>query len=364
LRPVRTLLFYAQSPESSTLSYQTGWPRAFARHPRFDCTLVNVLGSRRHVRTRLGGLLRPRAFDAVVALHSVFSNVRYFPGNLARAVRRLPVPKVYFIGNEYKLMPQKLAFCDELGIDLLVSQFTTPAPLELYRRHLSCRVAGLPNTGFDPDLFAARVPVEERSIDLGYRAHRNGFELGHQERSALVERFRAAADEYGLNVDVSLDPRGRFDEEGWAAFLNRCKGQVGSEAGGDYFELTDETAKRVQAHLREHPDASFEDVFERFFRGYADPVPGRALSGRVVEAAATRAVQILLEGEYGGYFRAGVHYIPLRKDFSNLDQAIAEFRDDRHAEAIRDEAHALVCEHLTYPKLLERFHAELAPLLE
>jgi hypothetical protein len=324
---------------------------------------VNVLGSRRHLRTRLAGLVSPRRWDAVVALHSVFSNVRYLPGNLARAVRRLPVPKVYFIGNEYKSMPQKLAFCAELDVSLLVSQFTTEPPLELYRSALDCKVVGIPNTGFDPAVFAPRVPVEERPVDLGYRAFANRFELGHQERRELAERLSEAAARAGLATDFSLDPADRFDEAGWAGFLNRCKGQVGSEAGGDYFELTDETQQRVQAYLAERPDAGFDDVFDRFFRHYPNPVPGRALSGRVVEAAATKTVQLLLEGEYGGYFEAGRHYIPVRKDFSNADDALATFRDPERAGAIREEAFALVCEHLTYPKLLDRFHAELAPLL-
>src|SRR5207249_2469555 len=155
------------------------------------------------------------------------------------------------------------------------------------------------------------------------------------ERRELAERFLEAADGFGLRVDISLDPRDRLDEPGWAEFLNRCKGQLGSEAGGDYFELTDETREAVRAYVAERPEATFEDVWERFFRDYSNPVPGRVLSGRNVEAGGTKTVQLLLRGAYGGYLEPDVHYIPLEKDFSNLDEAVAKFRDPGACALVR-----------------------------
>jgi len=363
MRPVRALLLYARLPENQTLSYQQAWPRHFVAHPRFDCDPVNVMSLPETRRLRVRAALRLARYDAVVILHSVFSNGRHLYGPLLEAVRKLRARKAYFIGNEYKGMSEKMWFCEQLGIDLLVSQFTTEEPLALYRERLpGTTVVGIPNTGWDPELFAPRVPPEERPIDLGYRAFENDVALGHRERRELAERFRDVAAANGLYVDISLEASDRLDEPGWAAFLNRCKGQLGSEAGGDYFELTDETRNAVRAWVAERPDASFEEVWERFFRNYRNPVPGRVLSGRNVEAAGTKTVQLLLEGAYGGYLEPDVHYIPLRKDFSNVDEALAKFRDEPFCARIRASAFELAHE-LTYPKLIDRFHDALGPLL-
>jgi hypothetical protein len=57
-----------------------------------------------------------------------------------------------------------------------------------------------------------------------------------------------------------------------------------------------------------------------------------------------------------------VHYIPLEKDFSNIDEALAKFRDEALCARIRGNAFDLAHE-LTYPKLIGRFEDALRPLL-
>jgi hypothetical protein len=362
MRPIRALLLYARSADNETLSYQRAWPRHFLSHPRFRCDAVDVLTVRGNRAVRLLSHLRLPRYDAVIMLHSVFSNGRFLQGPLLDAVRRMRATKAYFIGNEYKGMPEKMWFVETLGIDLLVSQFTTEEPLRLYRERLDCTVVGIPNTGWDPATFSERVPPDERPVDLGYRAFANDFALGHQERRDLAERFRDAGREFGLTVDISLDPRERFDERGWSEFLNRCRGQLGSEAGGDFFELTDETRTKVNGYLETRPAATFDEVHREFFADYGQRVPGRTLSGRNIEAAGTNTVQLLLEGRYGGFFEPDVHYIPLRKDFSNVAEALAKFRDLSYVRSIRENAVA-VAQELTYGKLIDRFYDALAPLV-
>ncbi|MGQ0732741.1 MAG: hypothetical protein ACT4QD_03685 [Acidobacteriota bacterium] len=359
---IRALLLYASTPDNSTFSYQRAWPRHFQAHARFSCTAVN-LGDRRWAawlsRAWLSSTFRG---DVVLLLHSVFSNACFASDRLVDALARLAQPKVYFIGNEYKLMPEKMVFCDRLRLALLISQTQSPRVHEIYRRRLGCDVVGVPNTGLDPALFTPAVPVADRPIDLGYRAADAPPYLGHQERRAIAEFFQARADHYGLSVDISLNASDRLAEPAWAAFLNRCRGQLGTEAGGDYFDLDDGSRIQVNEYLTRHPDATHEDVYARFFRDRV-PTPLRILSGRQVEAAGTKTVQVLFEGEYDGYFRPDEHYIALKKDFSNADEAIGKFRDGEFSRRIADQAHALVHEQFTYDRLIDRVHAAVTPLV-
>lgn len=365
--PIKVLLLYAQTPNNYTLSYQIGWPKHFQRHPSFKCFSLNVYNRGRIARLRERALLRWARFDAIIILHSVFSNSCYLSERrtkwLFNAVRTAPQPKAYFIGNEYRLMPEKMAFCEALNMALLVTMNPAPAAQALYRERLGCALTCIPSAGLDTDIFRPTTNWGERPIDLGYRCYAAPLTLGHNERSAIADHFLQHGPRYGLHLDISLDHRERFETAGWAKFLNRCKGQLGTEAGGDYFELTDATRLQAEQYLKAYPDATMEDVFERFFKDYPNPVPGRMISGRHVEAAGTKTVQILLEGDYNGYFQPDVHYIPLKKDFRNTDEVIAKFRDEGYCQHLAYNAYQVATQELTYEKLIDRFYEALVPLI-
>ena len=61
---------------------------------------------------------------------------------------------------------------------------------------------------------------------------------------------------------------------------------------------------------------------------------------------------MLFEGGYDGYFEPDVHYIPLRKDFSNVAEAIAKLRDDETCRRLVDAAYEVAIDRLTYTRLL------------
>jgi hypothetical protein len=361
-KPLRVLLIYASGAANSTYSYQNSWPAQFQRHRQFICTRLNLMDRRLASRVRAHAVARLWRGDAIVILHSAFSNACYLTGPLLDVVARAPQPKAYFIGNEYKLMPEKMAFARRLQLALLVSQSTSPAVHDLYREHLGCVVTGIPNTGLDTSVFFSTRPFSERPIDLGFRSADAAIYLGHRERRDMAGYFSSHADRLGLKVDISLDEAGRFSEREWAAFLNPCKGQLGTEAGGDYFELDDRTRLAVNARLAENPDLSLEEVRREWFRAPRS-VSMRIISGRNVEAAGTRTVQLLFEGRYDGYLEPDVHYIPLRKDFGNVDDALRKFRDNEYRERVVENAYQLVRSEFTYDRLIDRFSDALRPLI-
>ena len=359
MSPPRTLVVHSADDANRTLSYQLGWPEALERDLTLGAETVNlsVRGAAAGLTAR--SLLGRRRFDAVLLLHSVFSNVRNLSGHAFEAIRRLDAPKVYFIGNEYKLMPEKMAFAEELGVNLLVTQIASPEVAGLYRARLGCEVEYISNTGIDPEVFAARTPWHDRPIEIGYRGFDAPLYLGHIDRRRLPEAFLNAQERLALRLDISLDAEARFDVQGWAAFLNRCRGTIGCEAGTDYFELDDRTRHGVNAYVEANADASFEDVWERYFRSYSNPVSGRTISGRIIEAAATGTVQILLEGDYAGHFVPGEHYIPLRKDYANLDEAVACLRDEARSSQLAEAARVVALEQFAWPVLIGQLRSAL-----
>src|SRR5262249_19812592 len=237
----RILLISATSPENATFSYQHAWPRQFAAHGRFAVASIDL--GRLGLPGRVAALVAVKQWrgDAIVLLHSVFSNEQNLGGRLFDAVARRPEPKAFFIGNEYKSMPEKMQFAEGLGVSLLVSQSSSPAVHALYRERLGCAVTGIPNTGLDTEIFGPQWRTADRPIDLGYRAHVSPAYLGHNERVEIAGYFREHATRWGLAGDISRERGARVGERGGGGVLNQCKGQFGRGAGGGVCELTELT---------------------------------------------------------------------------------------------------------------------------
>ena len=109
--------------------------------------------------------------------------------------------------------------------------------------------------------------------------------------------------------------------------------------------------------LAERPDATFEELEAECFPGRDGEFGLVALSPRHLEAVATRTCQVLIEGEYDGVLEPDRHYIPLRRDFSNLDDGA---RDDaarrRTRERIVETAYRDIVASgaWSYPRFVER----------
>jgi hypothetical protein len=207
--------------------------------------------------------------------------------------------------------------------------------------------------------FSPKIALAKRSIDIGYRSYPSPWYLGNNEKVEIAECFAENAKRLGLSVDISLDPLKRFDTVGYASFLNNCRAQIGTESGGDYFELTDNTRIRVNSYINEQPKASWPEIKNLFFDGYGPSLSMRIISGRQVEAAACKTVQILFEGRYNEFFKPDVHFIPLRKDFSNIDEAVSKLKDDKFCASLTEAAFDVAMSKLTYKALIEKFYQTL-----
>lgn len=186
----------------------------------------------------------------------------------------------------------------------------------------------------------------ERPIDVGYRARKLPYWLGRhgQLKFELAQRFAERLEDDALVADVSTDDRDAFLGQDWYRFLCRCRVALGCEGGASLLDVDGSVRPRVEAYAREHPGASFDEVERACFPGMDGNVSLHALSPRHFECTITRTCQALVEGDYGGVFRAGRHFIEIKRDFSNLDEVIEQIGDRDACRRIADAAYRDVYE--------------------
>lgn len=296
-----------------------------------------------------GSWLRRIRPDAVV-LHTTFLGMRWSPGfrrwrSGVDWVADLGVPKIALPQDEYDHAWVLDRWLSEWRVDAVYSNFGTEARKVLYPTlgaHAEFREC---LTGYIDERDASEIaprllPQGQRPVDLVYRATRLPYWFGSlgQLKHRIGQEARRVATALGLSSDISTDPKDAVVGSRWLRFLAAGRATIGCESGSSVLDPDGTVRARIESLLQVDPGATFEQV------GGAMP-PGweghrfAALSPRHLEAVVTRTAQVLVEGHYSGVLEAGRHYVPVRADLSDLNEALGQVRDLGRAASVADAAY-------------------------
>lgn len=293
-------------------------------------------------------------FDAII-YHNTFWDPNVIlnePGQLKtfrkyRLFKELKGYKVAIQQDEYRCSDRVNQFFRDFGIKTV---FTLVQPAEwqkVYPREKS----GLEHyftvfAGYIDELALERLEKsnqkhESRPIDVGYRGYKPPHWLGKHGmiKWELADNFENLSVKHNLKFDLSSDFMDVFYGDEWYEFLGNCRVVLGCESGASLHDPDGSIMRKVDQYVAEHPDASFEEVEAACFPGLDGNLNYFAPSPRHFEACMTRTCQALVEGEYGGIFKPGVHYIEIKKDWSNIPDVLRQIEDVDYCEQIADNAY-------------------------
>lgn len=325
------------------LSYVRDWRDAFCRSPTLNVTVCDM----NNLVHLASCMLRIRTYDLIVVSHVAAGDDMSLISRIAPFLAKRACPIVVFLGNEYDLLDQKLAFCRAVSADFLCSQLPIAAAKYLYGELEGTQLLAAPHA-LNPSVYSPQ-PDAQRDIDVGFVGDIYWPFVGDRERTDLIAYFEKRGEELGIRCDIRGGRSSRMPRDDWAAFLNRCRTLIGAESGTYYLNEKGALLDRARTYnLKQNQDASFEEVFDKFFVGVPRGVSGKSISSRHFEAIGTKTCQVLIEGGYNGILRANEHYIPVRCDLSNVDEAIRALRDEAYCREIAQRAYDLAMSGHTY----------------
>jgi len=328
-------------PRYRHLSYILDWREALSEAPELDVEVCNINNLIDYHRRRDA----IRRYQLIVILHSAAGDsmgllqqtAHWFEGRRGRLV--------VFLGNEYDLIDQKVTFLRSVGADFVCSQLPIGAAEWTYADCRPTRILSMPHA-LNPRVYHPD-PAVDRSVDVGFCGDVYYPFVGDNERNRLLQFFQDHGGDLGLTLDVRLNAR--MERGAWATFLRRCAATIGAESGTYYLDRRGCLIQEAKTYFRRNPRASFEEVFDLFFRSPMVPhISGKAISSRHFEPIGTKTCQLLLEGHYNGILQSGEHYIPIRKDLSNVRDAVRMFQDVGTRQSIVERAYEYVMDRHTY----------------
>ena len=276
--------------------------------------------------------------------------------------------KVAFFQDEYHQCQKRFAFLNRYRADCLHTLLEPTYFDDVYRKYTSVPklISNIPGYVSEEMALAGQrytVPDENRKVDIGYRGRRLPFYNGKgaQEKVGIAIGFRQRMDGLGLSSDIEVEEKHRMYGKDWYKFLANCRAVLGVEAGVSIFDTEGVVRAEHDRLLESDPNMTFEEMSKRLLSPWENRIPNRVISPRHFEAAAVRACQILFEGNYSGIMKPMVHYIPLKKDFSNFDEVIRMFRDTAFRHQITENAYGDLIEsgRYSYRRFIEDFDTEL-----
>ena len=263
-----------------------------------------------------------------------------------RALKDFRGLKVIAVQDEYDQTDKFRAAVREYGFHVLL----TCVPPEFWSRVYPCsELLGLQLihvlTGYVPEMAVASnhsvPPLKDRPILIGYRGGYIGARYGRLafDKAEIGRRMREVCEARGIRHDIATDAQSRILGSAWYDFIGSCRAVLGSESGSNVFDFDGSLDRKYrELEIELGRPVTYEE-----FRIYTDPIEKEfdigQISPRIFEYAVMRTPMILFRGRYSGIIEPDTHYIPLEKDFSNVDQVLERLNDLPALEAMTGRAY-------------------------
>jgi hypothetical protein len=293
-------------------------------------------------------------FDVVV-LDTTILCMRWTPGYEAWRRRsdwiaELDALKIALPQDEYHHSDTLDEWLDDVGVTVIGTVLDGGHRDELYPRMSKKAAFYELLTGYIDEGAAERLkprlePVGRRELDIVYRARNLPYWLGsHGQLKHLIgEAVAERAPGLGLRTDISTRQAQTVLGDQWLDFMAGGRATIGAESGSSTLDRRGELSTHLDELLAEDPELTFDEYARQMPPGW-DDYEFFAISPRHLEAVVTKTGQILVEGNYSGVLEADRHYVPVRRDLSNIDDALEAVRDDALLERLTEQAYADIYE--------------------
>jgi hypothetical protein len=286
-------------------------------------------------------------FDALV----VHYGVRLPFGNLtATHIEKLNAYdslKVLFIQDEYDNTNRAKEVIKASGIGLVFSVVPPQSLALVYPPEEFPGTRFVSNlTGYVPGELEQSVgplpPPSRRSLLVAYRGRSLPVRYGRMgmDKIEVGRRVKEYCLRRGLPCNIAWDEQSRIYGADWYRFIASARSMLGTESGSNVFDWDGNLQVRLDAYRQDHPEVTDDDLYREVVALEERDGLMNQLSPRIFEMAAAKTVMVLLEGAYSNALTPIKHYVPLKKDYSNLDEVFTFLANDQAVDEMAERAYS------------------------
>lgn len=293
-------------------------------------------------------------FDAIIIHFSLRLAFRVVSSSLREKLKSYPGLKILIIQDEYDTVCVTREEIYDLGIQVVISCVPPDSLNSVYPPEKLRSVEfyqALP--GYIPESMLTNshnVPIAERKIVLGYRGRMSPpfYGITGWEKYSIGIEMKKICEQKGIDCDISVREEDRIYGTEWFKFIEKCKAMLATESGCRVLDETGEIRMNVQKEMLRNPDFEFWRIYEKCVRQEDGKVSIITIGPKVFEAIALKTPLVMFEGDYGEVLQPDIHYIELKKDYSNINSVIERLEDNDYLQAMADRSYRDIAENPSF----------------
>ena len=209
-------------------------------------------------------------------------------------------------------------------------------------------------TGYVPEYNLDRIPIKDRECDVFYRGRELHYWYGDlgQDKMNIGKYMKKHCNEYNLISNIDWNGENCIYGDNWFKVLGNSKVTLATESGTTIFDIDNTIVRDINILLDENPTRSHQNGYsktpkfsykqiKKMVNLERNLVPNMGqISPKMFEAIMLGTVLVMYEGHYyPGFLIPDVHYIVLKKDYSNINEVINKIKDDNFLQKMSDRAY-------------------------
>jgi hypothetical protein len=268
-----------------------------------------------------------------------------------KKIAEFPGLKIYFGQDEYTTPTFAVERLKEFGIHHIFSIISSKIAFrKVYPK------SALPNLSFDT-VFTGYVseklasinliPLEKRSLDIAYRGNSLGLVYGSlgAEKFEIGMQMKEYAKKNNLKADIEWTHQAKVFGKNWLEFLQSSRVTLCTESGSSIIHSKVGIKSTLNPTMKLCADSKTVEEFRKRAKQYYKLLPDdgkyviSGISPKVFEAIACGTVLVCYEGYFSGVIKPNIHYISLKKDYSNISEVITKIRDIKFLRKMQQRAY-------------------------
>ena len=337
--------------------------KSFSENSKFSHFYVHAVGITPKIDWKL--------IDIVVIHYSLRIAFDVITSKLLDQISDFKGLKVLFVQDEYDNTNKTYLAINSLGINLVYTCVPEEHIQKIYPKEKFSKVKFINTlTGFTIDAKSSPINIpliKDRTCLIAYRGRDLPYWYGDlgQEKKQIGEVMRAESIRRNLTVDISSDDIKRIYGDKWTSFIKKSKATLGTESGSNIFDFDGKIKKKFLEYLNLFPFIDYTNARKKLLGEKKELNIMNQISPRIFEAITLKSALILFEGKYSGVIKPFVHFIPLKKDFSNIDDVFDKLKDDNYLQLMVDRAFkdVILSGSYTYSSFISNYDKQITLLI-